>query len=326
MNNLNPQSIEDIKSFIKTTINRSLSKYLGSDKKNNNKWAIWTPEEDRKLQALVAENGTRAWKDIAEYFNNKTAFQCLYRWKKVLKPEAFTASDDEKLMSIKIDSNWNECSKLLNKSVSSLKRRYMELKDNENTVIWNNAKEFYLLQAVKVYGTCWSRISKLFNLGENNIRNKFYSILRKTANLQLNADGKTYKENVSQMRLNELLSFLPIAIEEYKSKVNETEYNEITQRLDFKSENKCESDIIDLNQENGIGKKLNICSACAEKIKNKIKQKLLVSLIQQNNSDNIIQNAKINPTNKFTNWQNINDTAEKLQNIKNILNMLRKTN
>jgi hypothetical protein len=271
MNNFNPQSLKNLKDYIQTTLNNSLRTFFV---KKTWKDAKWTPEEDQKLKNLVLESGRQDWKKIADYFDNKTALQCLYRWKKVLRPETYTSEDDQKLLAwVKVNGacDWAICSKVFKKSLKSLMARYEQLTDDG----WNLQNEFYLLQAVQTYGTCWSRITRLFR-DKINVKRKFFTILKSTASQHHN------NIQVSRMKVSELLYFLPNAIVEYKSKL---EHIDCISR----GEDKCK----------------NICTACRERIKDKIKSKMITSLLHNDE--------------KRSDWDMITKSAHSIEKIKSFL-------
>jgi hypothetical protein len=65
---------------------------------------LWTPGEDELLKASVALHENRNWKSIAEQLPDKTAIQCLHRWRKVLDPEVikgpWTQQEDDKIREL----------------------------------------------------------------------------------------------------------------------------------------------------------------------------------------------------------------------------------
>lgn len=62
---------------------------------------LWSEAEDQLLRIGVAKHANRNWKSIAEGLENKTAIQCLHRWRKVLDPQVvkgpWTTEEDEKI-------------------------------------------------------------------------------------------------------------------------------------------------------------------------------------------------------------------------------------
>lgn len=62
---------------------------------------LWSEAEDQLLRLGVAKHANRNWKSIAEGLENKTAIQCLHRWRKVLDPQVikgpWTTEEDEKI-------------------------------------------------------------------------------------------------------------------------------------------------------------------------------------------------------------------------------------
>ena len=64
----------------------------------------WSEAEDQLLRYEVAKRGSCNWKSIADVFPNKTAVQCLHRWRKVLDPQInkgpWTTEEDEKIRTL----------------------------------------------------------------------------------------------------------------------------------------------------------------------------------------------------------------------------------
>jgi hypothetical protein len=65
---------------------------------------LWSEAEDQLLRLGVAKHANRNWKSIAEGLENKTAIQCLHRWRKVLDPQVikgpWTTEEDEKIRTL----------------------------------------------------------------------------------------------------------------------------------------------------------------------------------------------------------------------------------
>ena len=68
---------------------------------------LWSEAEDQLLRLGVAKHANRNWKSIAEGLENKTAIQCLHRWRKVSDPQTgqvikgpWTSAEDEKVRTL----------------------------------------------------------------------------------------------------------------------------------------------------------------------------------------------------------------------------------
>jgi hypothetical protein len=237
--NLRVVGIENLKNMLKSTLKKAI--LVSKSKSSCLRKTKWTIDEDQKLRTLVIENGCKNWTKVSEYFNNKSPIQCVYRWKKTLKPLV----DSEKLR------------KGLRKNSGKA--------INTNETLWTTNNELSLLEAVKTYGTCWSRITQIFKTSglENSVKDKFYSILRQYVSNKLSFDEM--KVNVPQMKVSELLYYLPSAILEYKLKLDDT----------VRCDTKCD---------------INVCTSCKNGIREKIKNKILVSLLQKNITGTNIDN------------------------------------
>jgi hypothetical protein len=223
-------------------------------KKLHSKTAKWTREEDRKLKEIVLEKGTKNWKLISDFFNDKSPKQCFYRWTKVLKPDLqtvqWTEEEDNFIInwaSVKGTSNWTNCAKHMkehNRTPKNCKDRWYNKLSLDSKIttesaseqVWTPYDELLLVFAVETYGTSWSKIVKNFPpKNENQIKNKFYSILRKSANNHLNRIDSLPKINVFQLKSNDLMKYLPNSLQELKTVIGDTVYEYI--RTKFKSEN-----------------------------------------------------------------------------------------
>jgi len=65
---------------------------------------LWSEAEDQLLRLGVAKHANRNWKSIAEGLAEKTAIQCLHRWRKVLDPQVikgpWMTEEDEKIRAL----------------------------------------------------------------------------------------------------------------------------------------------------------------------------------------------------------------------------------
>lgn len=323
------------------------------------KFSKWTLDEDYKLKELALNKGTKNWKKISEFFKKKSSKQCFYRWNKVIKPtikeNLWTDQEDSfisKWVSINGTSNWTNCTKMIKERTAKMckDRWYTKLsleQNNEN--FWSPFDELSLLLAVNCFGTSWSKIIRFFpSKTENQMKNKFYSVLRKSANCQLNKNDGAEKINVFDLKAIDLVIFLPTAINELKYFLGEDVSNEILKKYTFgeiqtslkNNQNSCESANNSCNLANfyknmanaGIAKNngekiiINLCISCRNKLKEQIKRKLINKMmLNQTPTDSTNNNKEfmINFDNNFNNnsspsrYQN---TLSKIEIIKDILN------
>lgn len=155
---------------------------------------IWSLEEDNFLVEWVNQIGDKNWTKCAKLMKKRTPKQCKERFFKVL----------------------------LHRKNQSEKQRF----------IWTPKEELILLLFVKNYGTCWSKIIKIFSsksdrlnnwdsTGENKckensndlmsirdpneIKNKFYSIIKRFVHMEIQEKSQIYKEkNWNNNRSNKI--------------------------------------------------------------------------------------------------------------------------
>jgi hypothetical protein len=308
------------------------------------KVAKWTPKDDEKLSMIIQSQGLKNWKKISEYFENKTPIQCFYRWKKVLKPSLIEnewTEEEDKFISEWANThgttNWTNCSKLMKgrnpKNCRDRWASYLSLKF-KGECIWNPFDEIILLLSVQQVNTSWSRIKRIFpGKNENAIKNKFYSILRKTVNIHMNKGEQRF--NVFNLKLNELIYFIPIALNDLKNIVGELIYlqtqNNFTQNYIQILENNINSSN-NINNINNINNnnlehlcfkkeeidnktKVYMCSSCLAKLREEIKRRLIKKYI---NSEQINSNL-VGHYDIFSDWNRLKNTNDKIQNVKEII-------
>jgi len=322
----------------------------------------WTQSEDEKLMALVEKHGTKNWKKITEYLDHRTAIQCFYRWNKVLKlkkfDKPFSKEEDEVILEFvnKVGfSKWTECTKILkNRTSKQIKEHWYKNLANEDSLlaVWTPDDELRLLNIVCLYGTCWSKIKKIFKFkNENTLKNKFYSILRRVANQKLNGkENLVEKVNVVTLKIVDLVKYIPDAIESLKQSGAIENFDNfdmsVLENINMKAKkpadenNSCqlrENLVEQLNIErlkenllsktysechfeennNATAKKLFFCGKCKDVLKKKIKERIITmyNLKKVEKIKKMIEDIK-------TNTQQ--PTIDKLTQLKNLLVVLKK--
>lgn len=300
------------------------------------KFSKWTPEEDRQLRQIVESQNNKNWKKVSEHFINKSAIQCFYRWSKVIKPsfdeKEWTDEEDDFILKWVARfgiSNWTNCSKILKgRTPKSCKDRWNNILsvNYQKETFWNTQDDTLLLIAVESFGTSWSKIKKLFpGRKENDIKNKFYSLLRKTASNHLNRTSSGQRINVFQLKLNDLINFLPVGINDIRLLLGEGMFTHIKEKFEQEYMNlqgsvqMSEPEIMShdcLRQEKTeTNTKINICFKCMTSLREEIKKKLLSRLIKNNLSKDSIPHI----SELFGDVSRLESTKDKIQTIKSIL-------
>lgn len=173
-----------------------------NDNKKNNRW---TKEEDCLLKTLVAEREFKSWQKISEYFQTKSINQCITRWKRTIKPGLvrgpWTAVEDNQLRDF-VDKhgehNFHEYNKhILGRDTKQCKERWFNvLSPRIIKGSWTIEEDYLIFLLYSSYGTQWVKYTEHFqgNRAENNIKNRFYSTLRKFSIKKTSCSGNKLKE------------------------------------------------------------------------------------------------------------------------------------
>ena len=168
-------------------------------KRTKKRW--WTREEDEKLRKLVADNGTKNWKRIASFLEDRTDVQCLHRWQKVLNPGIrkgwWTNEEDQKLRGLVEEYGPKQWSKIASHFEGRIGKQCRErwfnhlassLKEGE----WTSSEVKTLVFAYSQLGANWSLIKKLLpGRSEAAIKMKRNSTLLKNEQKEELSGGQT---------------------------------------------------------------------------------------------------------------------------------------
>ena len=155
-----------------------------SQKKSINRWS---EQEYLKLVALVRDYG-ESWDKISEHFINKTAKQCMQKFKnsaRSAKKGNWTEEEDSILMDW-IQSHgpnkWTECSKnIRGRCGKQCRERWVNiLNPGVKKGNWTEEEQKLIFENLKRFFTSWSLMAKeLEGRTENSIKNYFYSSVRR---------------------------------------------------------------------------------------------------------------------------------------------------
>lgn len=155
-----------------------------SQKKTINRW---TENEYLQLVSLVREHGEN-WERISHQFVNKTAKQCMQKFKnsaRSAKKGNWTEEEDRLLMDwIKRHGavKWTECSKnIQGRCGKQCRERWVNiLNPGVKKGNWTDTEQTLIFDNLKKYFTSWSLMAKeLEGRTENSIKNYFYSSIRR---------------------------------------------------------------------------------------------------------------------------------------------------
>ena len=87
------------------------------------------------------------------------------------------------------------------------------IKKKKSIIVWDEEEDIKIFKLFKVHGSAWSLISKEFpGKDENQIKNRFYSTLRRIATKEI-LDGNLHYKNSMCMPKTELLNYVDDALE-----------------------------------------------------------------------------------------------------------------
>jgi hypothetical protein len=271
-----------------------------------NKYTRWTNQEDQKLKEIVFSQGTKDWAKISEYFANKSARQCQYRWYKSLKntiDQTFNKEEDDFIISymkkegIDKTENFNKISDILGKPVKAIKDRWLKKLSEKCKITFNAKDDFIILHFVKNFGTCWDKIIKFLPYkSESEVKSRCYTILRKYA------IDESHNKNLKRQ---DVLIYIQKALNDLRHQLGQIEYGEILKSLPIR-ENK-------ENFNSPQKKVINVCEQCKNKLKENLKQKFLARMLKKQIIHLVGDNSKVN--------LNINNDNNKNGQIFSCLNL-----
>lgn len=147
----------------------------------------WNDSEYSSLVLMVRQYG-EDWPTIASKFPNKTAKQCMQKFKnsqRSAKKGNWAPEEDEILLRWVKDygpTKWTECSKLIKgRCGKQCRERWVNiLNPHVKKGNWSEEEQNIIFDNLCVHYTSWSSMSKVLpGRTENSIKNYFYSSLRR---------------------------------------------------------------------------------------------------------------------------------------------------
>lgn len=148
----------------------------------------FTIDEDKYLSKLKTSFPEMKWSEMSCYFNNKSANLLRNHWTFTLNPKLkkgkWEREEDEIITNWVNHNGERSWSKVFiqGRTSKQIRHRYFNYLKKHSNVEWNTESENTLLKLYTKHGSRWSIISKYFNTSESNVKNKFYSLLRKQVN------------------------------------------------------------------------------------------------------------------------------------------------
>ena len=165
----------------------------------------WTEAEDKKLIKIKQDFPYLSWFQISQFFSNRNKNECMNRYRLVIQPgikKGKWSKEEDKILFDWVNKNgpnyWGKLSSqnlIMGRTSKQIRDRWINsLHPTFNKIKWDLKNEKILLEKYLIYGSSWTKISKFIeNSSENIIKNRFYSMLRKTTNKYLNSFGVKQK-------------------------------------------------------------------------------------------------------------------------------------
>ncbi|CAI2369764.1 unnamed protein product [Moneuplotes crassus] len=183
----------------------------------------WSKEEDDLLQKIIQENGAKNWRKVAKSINGRTSIQCLHRWTKILKPglaKGPWSKEEDLLLKNFVKENgiksWFKATSIIEgRSTKQIRERWINVLDpNLKKSKWSLEEEKILFELFLKFGSKWAKLRKFFQgRTENQLKNRFYSTLRKARN-------NLEPEATTKIKNSELLRYVPNVVENLKANVD----------------------------------------------------------------------------------------------------------
>lgn len=177
----------------------------------------WSDIEDNLLLEIVSKKtGKKKWKEIASFFNNKSAIQCRSRWERIkpgIKSGRWTTEEDEKLRVLfnQYGKKWYYIARRLNnRTGKQVRERFKIVLDSTHRRgKLKKEEKLRLIQLYNQIGPNWISIKKMFNDEYNaeTLKNAFYAFYRRKEKngeiLFKNCLDQQEKDSPSVCKLNE---------------------------------------------------------------------------------------------------------------------------
>lgn len=149
-------------------------------------------EEEEKMRKLKKTFPHFDKNELSIYFE-KTSKSLSFNKERSLNTEylkkgKWTLEEDETIKRYVLqngEGKWNKI-KIEGRNVKQIRERYVNYIKNNSQKEWNLEKENELIRMFLLYNSRWVKISSLMESTENEVKNKFYSLLRKVANSYFN--------------------------------------------------------------------------------------------------------------------------------------------
>ena len=180
------------------------------------------------LHRAISEHGAKNWRKIASFLQGRSSIQCLHRWTKILQPGLVKgpwSKEEDFFLHQWVQEHgtekWADAAEVIKgRSAKQIRERWNNILDpglKKDT--WGEKEEKLLFELYLKFGSKWAKIKKFFEgRTENQIKNRFFSTLRKSATETKRKEGRGGW--VRSEKMDDLLKYLPIVIDKLKADIN----------------------------------------------------------------------------------------------------------
>jgi hypothetical protein len=157
---------------------------ISTEVSNSLKKKVWSEEEDKKIKNVPLINNRKMWSEIIPQLNNKTAQDCISRYKATcFNRGKFTPEEDNKLLKIhsELGHDWAQISRRMgSRNWKQVRDRYMNYLDpNINQKPFTISEDVLIFDIFEICGSKWKLYPKFMpGRTPDIIKNRYNSSIK----------------------------------------------------------------------------------------------------------------------------------------------------